>query len=163
MAKDTQTEGDENILGGMQSDTKAEMDIMKKMFQGRIKTLTETLEKEKATYEKELESQRQKQAGLDADLIKAKQEKQRVMQNAKKKILQLKKELDDVKAKEREATPEIKEQPIIAKIVAGIFLYFFVKRLNLFRAEIYRRSNTSTARAQKATRSCRWPCCSYSR
>merc|ERR1712037_222402 len=43
---------------------------------------------------------------------------QRVMQNAKKKILQLKKELDDVKAKEREATPEIKEQPIIAKIVA---------------------------------------------
>jgi len=71
VAKDTQTEGDENILGGMQSDTKAEMDIMKKMFQGRIKTLTETLEKEKTSYEKELESQKQKQAGLDADLVKA--------------------------------------------------------------------------------------------
>lgn len=123
MAKDTQTEGDENILGGMQSDTKAEMDIMKKMFQGRIKTLTETLEKEKSSYEKELESQKQKQAGLDADLVKAKQEKQRVMQNAKKKILSLKKELDDVRAKEREVTPEIKEQPIIAKIVAGIFYF----------------------------------------
>jgi len=116
--KDTQTEGDENILGGMQSDTKAEMDIMKKMFQGRIKTLTEKLEAEKTTYEKEIESQKQKQAGLDADLVKAKQEKQRVMQNAKKKILQLKKELDEEKAKEREVTPEIKEQPIIAKIVA---------------------------------------------
>lgn len=123
VAKDTQTEGDENILGGMQSDTKAEMDIMKKMFQGRIKTLTETLEKEKSSYEKELESQKQKQAGLDADLVKAKQEKQRVMQNAKKKILSLKKELDDVRAKEREVTPEIKEQPIIAKIVAGIFYF----------------------------------------
>ena len=125
VAKDTQTEGDENILGGMQSDTKAEMDIMKKMFQGRIKTLTETLEKEKTSYEKELESQKQKQAGLDADLVKAKQEKQRVMQNAKKKILSLKKELDDVRAKEREVTPEIKEQPIIAKIVAGIFYFNF--------------------------------------
>jgi ribosomal protein L16 Arg81 hydroxylase len=124
VAKDTQTEGDENILGGMQSDTKAEMDIMKKMFQGRIKTLTETLEKEKTSYEKELESQKQKQAGLDADLVKAKQEKQRVMQNAKKKILSLKKELDDVRAKEREVTPEIKEQPIIAKIVAGISLFY---------------------------------------
>ncbi|CBY36680.1 unnamed protein product [Oikopleura dioica] len=65
------------------------------MFQGRIKTLTEA---------------------LDADLAKAKQEKQRVMQNAKKKILQLKKELDEEKAK---VAPQIREQPIIANIVAA--------------------------------------------
>ena len=70
-SKDTQTEGDENILGGMQSDTKAEMEMMKKMFQGRIKTLTETLEKEKAAYEKNMEAEKKKQIGLNADLVRA--------------------------------------------------------------------------------------------
>ena len=121
-AKDTQTEGDENILGGMQSDTKAEMEMMKKMFQGKIKNLNERLEKEVNARRDDIEAQKKRQAEMDAELKKAKEDKNRLMQNAKRKILALKKELDEEKAKDREITPEAKEQPAIQpKVAAGDF------------------------------------------
>lgn len=117
-AKDTQTEGDENILGGMQSDTKAEMEMMKKMFQGKIKNLNERLEKEVNARRDDIEAQKKRQAEMDAELKKARGDKNRLMQNAKRKILALKKELDEEKAKDREITPEAKEQPAIQPKVA---------------------------------------------
>ena len=95
---------------------------MKKMFQGKIKNLNERLEKEVNARRDDIEAQKKRQAEMDAELNKAKEDKNRLMQNAKRKILALKKELDEEKAKEREITPEAKEQPAIQpKVATGEF------------------------------------------
>ncbi|CBY13308.1 unnamed protein product [Oikopleura dioica] len=67
------------------------------LFKGRIKTLTEALEKQKSTFLKQNES----------------------LKYVDQLILQLMKEHDEETAKEREVAPQIIEQPIIANVVAA--------------------------------------------